>query len=143
MKHIYLFSDGSCLGNPGAGGYATILKYQNKKKFISGGDGYTTNNKMELKGVIEGLKALKQPCKVDIISDSVYVVKGINEWLKNWIKKDFKNVKNSDLWREYILVSAPHDIKASWVKGHSGHKENEQCDEIARNEAQKFKGDLS
>lgn len=138
MKHIYLFSDGSCLKNPGPGGYGTILRYKDKEKIISGGKAQTTNNQMELLGVIEGLKSLKEPCLVDIISDSNYVVKGINEWLKNWIKKDFKNVKNPDLWREYLEVSKKHTIKATWVKGHAGHEENERCDEIARSEAEKF-----
>ncbi len=138
MKHIYLFSDGSCLKNPGPGGYGTILRYKEKEKIISGGEVETTNNRMELLGVIEGLRSLKEPCLVDIVSDSSYVVKGINEWLNNWIKKDFKNVKNPDLWKEYIKVSASHKIKATWVRGHVGHVENERCDEIAKNEAKKF-----
>lgn len=138
MKRIHLFSDGSCLNNPGNGGYGTILRYNNKEKIISGGEEFTTNNRMELRGVIEGLKALKQGCFVEIVSDSSYVVKGINEWLKNWIKKDFKNVKNQDLWHEYIKVSKLHKVRATWIKGHAGHEENERCDKIAREEAQKF-----
>lgn len=138
MKHIYLFSDGSCLKNPGPGGYGTILRYKDREKIISGGDKLTTNNRMELLGVIEGLKSLKEPCFVEIVSDSSYVVKGINEWLKNWIKKDFKNVKNIELWKEYMEVSRLHKIKAIWVKGHAGHEENERCDKIARSEAEKF-----
>ena len=136
MKKITLFSDGSALGNPGPGGYGTILVYGNKEKIISGGELHTTNNRMELKGVIEGLKALKEPCEVEIVSDSSYVVKAINEWLNNWIKKDFKKVKNIDLWKEYLDVSSQHKIKATWVRGHNGHKENERCDELAKNEAQ-------
>ncbi len=139
MKKITLFSDGSALGNPGPGGYGTILVYGDKEKIISGGEKHTTNNRMELKGAIEGLKALKEPCEVEIISDSSYVVKGINEWLKNWIKRDFKKVKNIDLWKEYIEVSSPHAIKATWVRGHNGHVENERCDELARDEAEKQK----
>jgi len=139
VKKITLFSDGSALGNPGPGGYGTILVYGDKEKIISGGEKHTTNNRMELKGAIEGLKALKEPCEVEIISDSSYVVKGINEWLKNWIKRDFKKVKNIDLWKEYIEVSAPHAIKATWVRGHNGHVENERCDELARAEAEKQK----
>lgn len=138
MKHIYLFSDGSCLKNPGPGGYGTILRYKNKEKIISGGEEITTNNRMELLGVIEGLRSLKESCFVHIVSDSNYVVKGINEWLKNWIKKDFKNVKNIELWQEYIKVSTDHKIEANWIKGHSGHEENERCDQIAKNEANKF-----
>ncbi len=139
MKHIYLFSDGSSLGNPGPGGYGVILRYKEHEKILSGGEDNTTNNRMELKAVIEGLKVLKEACKVSIVSDSSYVVRGINEWLVNWIKKDFKNVKNPDLWREYVSVSKPHDIDAIWVRGHAGHEENERCDELARNEAQKIK----
>ncbi len=94
---------------------------------------------MELKAVIEGLKALKEPCEVDIVSDSTYVVKGINEWLKNWIKKDFVKVKNPDLWKEYVKVSKMHKINASWVKAHAGHEENERCDLLAKSQAEKFK----
>lgn len=139
MKKITLFSDGSALGNPGPGGYGTILRYGTKEKEIVGGEAYTTNNRMELLGVIEGLKALKEPCEVEIISDSSYVTKGINEWLKNWIKKDFKKVKNVDLWKEYIEVSKPHKIYAIWVRGHNGHIENERCDLLAREEAQRQK----
>lgn len=140
MKNIRLFSDGSSLGNPGPGGYGTILRFKDKEKIVRGGEPNTTNNRMELLGVIEGLKALKEPCQVEIISDSSYVVKGINEWLANWIKRSFKKVKNPDLWQEYIKASKPHKVKATWVKGHAGHEENEICDKIAKEEAEKFKG---
>ncbi|WP_345985762.1 ribonuclease HI [Sulfurimonas sp. HSL-1656] len=139
MKHITLFSDGSALGNPGPGGYGTILRYGDKERELSGGEAHTTNNRMELRGVIEGLKALKEPCEVEIVSDSSYVVKGINEWLQNWIKRDFAKVKNPDLWRDYIAASAPHRIKATWVRGHDGHPENERCDTLARGVAEKMK----
>jgi len=139
MKKVNLFSDGSALGNPGPGGYCTILKYKDKEKIIKGSEPLTTNNKMELRAVIEGLKSLKEPCEVTIYSDSNYVVKSINEWLDSWIKKSFKNVKNVDLWKEYIKVSSPHKIKAIWVRGHSGHIENERCDKIAKNEAKRVK----
>jgi len=139
MKQITLFSDGSALGNPGPGGFGTILRYGGKEREISGGEAHTTNNRMELRGVIEGLKALKEPCEVEIVSDSSYVVKGINDWLQNWIKRDFNKVKNPDLWREYIRVSAPHRIKATWVRGHDGHPENERCDLLARSVAEKMK----
>jgi len=94
---------------------------------------------MELLGVIEGLRMLKEPCKVHIVSDSSYVVKAINEWLQGWVKKDFAKVKNVDLWQAYIEAAKVHTIKASWVKGHAGHKENEECDLLARAEAEKFK----
>jgi ribonuclease HI len=139
VKKITLFSDGSALGNPGPGGYGVVLRYGDKEKELSGQEPHTTNNRMELKGVIEGLKALKEPCDVDIVSDSSYVVKGINEWLEGWIKKDFKKVKNPDLWKEYIEAAKPHKIHAIWVRGHDGHVENERCDKLARDAAQKAK----
>ena len=142
MKKITLFSDGSALGNPGPGGYGVILRYNGKERELFGAEEHTTNNRMELKGVIEGLKALKEPCEVEIISDSSYVVKGINEWLQNWIKRDFKKVKNPDLWREYIEVAKPHKIEATWVRGHDGHVENERCDTLARDAAQQIKDSL-
>ena len=143
MKKVTLFSDGSALGNPGPGGYGTILQYGNKEKIISGGEIHTTNNRMELSGVIEGLKALKEPCEVVIVSDSSYVVKAINEWLISWIKRDFKKVKNIDLWKEYIEVSTKHKVHGTWVRGHNGHVENERCDKLARDEAEKQKERLS
>ena len=139
MKKITLFSDGSALGNPGPGGYGVVLRFGDKEKELFGGELHTTNNRMELLGAIEGLRALKEPCEVEIISDSSYVVKGINEWLVNWIKRDFKKVKNSDLWKEYIEVSKSHTIVATWVRGHDGHIENERCDKLARDEAKRQK----
>ncbi|MDD2357520.1 MAG: ribonuclease HI [Thiovulaceae bacterium] len=142
MKIITLFSDGSALGNPGPGGYGAILRYNDKERIISGGEAHTTNNRMELLGVIEGLRALKEPCQVEVISDSSYVVKGINEWLGGWVARDFKKVKNPDLWTLYLEVSKPHKIKATWVRGHNGHDENEKCDLLAKAEAQKQKDQL-
>jgi len=142
VKKITLFSDGSALGNPGPGGYGVVLRYEDKEKELSGQEAHTTNNRMELKGAIEGLKALKEPCDVDIVSDSSYVVKGINEWLSGWIKKDFKKVKNPDLWREYIEVAKQHKVHAIWVRGHDGHAENERCDKLARDAAQRAKDNL-
>ena len=142
MKKITLFSDGSALGNPGPGGYGVILRYGEKEREIFGAHEHTTNNRMELLGVIEGLKALKEPCEVDVVSDSSYVIKGINEWLDGWIKRDFKKVKNPDLWREYIEVSKPHKIHGIWVRGHDGHAENERCDTLAREAAEKMKDSL-
>jgi len=143
VKKITLFSDGSALGNPGPGGYGVILRYGDSEKELSGAYEHTTNNRMELLGVIEGLKALKEPCEVDVISDSSYVVKGINEWLTNWVKKDFKKVKNPDLWREYLEVSKKHKINAIWVRGHNGHEENERCDILARTAAEEMKEKLA
>lgn len=144
MKEINLYSDGSSLGNPGPGGWGTILEFNGKEKELSGPEENTTNNKMELRGVIEGLKALKEPCKVNIISDSTYVVKGINEWLAGWIRNNWKTaakkpVKNIELWQEYVKVSNSHTINAIWVKGHAGHEHNERCDILARTEAEKLK----
>ncbi len=143
MKKITLFSDGSALGNPGPGGYGAILRYGDKERIISGGEAHTTNNRMELLGVIEGLRALKEPCDVTIISDSSYVIKGINEWLEGWVKRNFAKVKNPDLWQEYLRVSAPHRIHGVWVRGHNGHVENERCDVIAKEEAEKYKSALT
>ena len=139
VKKITLFSDGSALGNPGPGGYGVILRFEDKEREISGAEAHTTNNRMELLGVIEGLRALKEPCVVDVISDSSYVVKGINEWLDGWIKRDFKKVKNPDLWGEYIAVSKIHRVNAIWVRGHDGHAENERCDILAKSQAERIK----
>jgi ribonuclease HI len=143
VKKITLFSDGSALGNPGPGGYGVILRFGDKEKEISGSEAHTTNNRMELLGAIEGLRALKEPCEVDIVSDSSYVTKGINEWLSGWIKRDFKKVKNIDLWKDYIEVSKIHKVNAIWVRGHDGHEENERCDQLARGEAEKMKESLN
>jgi len=147
MKNIKIFSDGSSLGNPGAGGWGTLLKYNNQIKELSGSQNNTTNNRMELLGVIKGLEALKEPCNVEVISDSTYVVKAINEWLKGWVIKGWKNsakkdVKNTDLWKQYLEVSKSHNIKAFWVKGHAGHEENERCDILARTAAEQLQKQL-
>ncbi len=141
-KQITLYSDGSSLGNPGPGGYGGILKYNGHRKEYSGAEAETTNNRMELRGVIEGLKLLKEPCDVEVISDSSYVVKAINEWLEGWARRNFAKVKNIDLWKEYLDVSGPHRIKATWVRGHNGHAENERCDQLARTEAERMKASL-
>ena len=144
MKKIRLYSDGSSLGNPGPGGWGTILKYGTTTKELSGGKPNTTNNIMELTGVVEGLKALKESCDVEVISDSKYVVQGINEWLANWEKNNWRTagkspVKNLELWQEYLAVSKKHKVFAIWVKGHAGHIENERCDVLAKNEAEKLR----
>ena len=139
MKKIALFCDGSSLGNPGFGGYCAILRYEQNERIVSGGQKDATNNQMELLAVIKGLEALKEPCDVTITSDSSYVVKGINEWLSGWVKKNFAKVKNPDLWEYYLKVAKGHKIKAVWVRGHNGHEENERCDIIAKNEATQLK----
>ena len=143
MKKISLFSDGSALGNPGPGGFGTILRYNGRERIVSGGEPHTTNNRMELRGVIEGLRALKEPCEVEIVSDSSYVVKGINEWLAGWVRRNFAKVKNPDLWKAYLEAAAPHHIHAVWVRGHDGHEENERCDVIAKEEAERQKKALN
>lgn len=140
MKKITLYCDGSSLGNPGAGGWCGILCYKDKEKVISGGEANVTNNQMELRAVIESLKALKEPCEVELVSDSKYVCEAINSWLSSWIAKNFKDVKNPILWQEYLSVASAHQVRATWVRGHSGHPYNERCDEIAREQAQKYKG---
>jgi ribonuclease HI len=145
MKNIKLYSDGSSLGNPGPGGWGTILEYNGHQKELFGGEQHTTNNQMELIGVIEGLKALKEPCNVEIISDSKYVVQAINEWLIGWERNNWKTaskkpVKNLELWQKYLKVSQKHNITATWVKGHNGHEYNERCDTLARNYAESLKG---
>ena len=140
MKSVKLFSDGSCLGNPGAGGWAYILQYGDAVKKASGAEAMTTNNQMELTAAIMGLSALKQPCRVELFTDSEYVVKAINSWLAKWVATDFKGKKNADMWRRYLAAAAPHEIKASWVKGHAGHPQNEECDAMARAAAEAIKG---
>jgi len=139
MKKISLFCDGSSLGNPGAGGYCAILRFGSVEKIVSGGMANATNNQMELLAVIEGLAALKEPCDVTLISDSSYVIKGINEWLDGWRRKNFAKVKNPELWQRYLEVSKIHKVHGIWVRGHDGHVENEMCDRIAKEEATKIK----
>lgn len=143
MKKVIIHTDGSCLGNPGDGGWAAILQVSNVShtKEICGGFGATTNNRMEMMGVIEGLLALKEPCIVEVFSDSQYVCNSVkkgwlNSWIKNnWIKSDKKPVKNQDLWEKFIPLLAKHEVKFTWVKGHNGHVLNERCDVLAREQA--------
>lgn len=142
LKQITLYSDGSSLGNPGPGGYGGILEYKGKRKEYSGGETHTTNNRMELRAVIEGLKLLKEPCNVEVVSDSSYVIKAINEWLPGWILKGFSKVKNVDLWESYLEAAEPHKIRGTWIRGHDGHPENERCDQLAKEEAEKIKSQL-
>ncbi len=144
MKEVTIYSDGACSGNPGPGGWGTILDYKGKRKELSGGEEHTTNNRMELTAVIEGLKALKEPCKVKIITDSQYVFNGISlgwaaSWkANNWRKKDKKPALNPELWDELLNLIAKHDVTLEWIKGHAGHPENERCDELAVAESQKY-----
>ena len=136
-KQVEIFADGACSGNPGPGGYGTILRYGDQIKELSGGARNTTNNRMELMGVIVGLEALKRPCQVSITTDSQYVYKGITQWIHGWKKNNWKNsqkkaVLNQDLWQRLEQAAAPHQVEWHWVKGHAGHVENERCDELAR-----------
>ena len=145
MSVVEVYTDGACSGNPGPGGYGIILKYGDHSRRISGYDPSTTNNRMEMMAVIEGLKAIKKPSRVKVVSDSTYVIKGITEWIKGWIKRNWINsqkkpVLNRDLWEKLIDLSKPHTIEWVWVKGHQGHIENEECDMMARQAIANKKG---
>ncbi len=136
MKHVEIFTDGGCQGNPGPGGWGVVLRYATSEKYLSGAERDTTNNRMELQAVIEGLRALKYPCNVDITTDSQYVRKGITEWIQQWKLRQWKTaskkpVKNKDLWQELDEEAARHQVRWHWVKGHSGHRENELADQLA------------
>ena len=135
-KHIIIYTDGACRGNPGPGGWGAVMRYGKHEKIISGAEFHTTNNRMELMAAIGALTAIREPCKIDIHTDSQYLQKGITEWLEGWKKKQWKKadkkpVKNADLWQALDQEAAKHEIKWHWVKGHSGHPENELADEIA------------
>lgn len=134
---VEIFTDGACSGNPGPGGWGAIMRWRGEEKELYGGHPDTTNNRMELQAVIEGLKALKKPCTVTIYTDSQYVQKAMTQWLKSWKAKDYK-VKgggyriNHDLWRELDSLDQKHNVTWRWIKGHAGHPENERADELAR-----------
>lgn len=138
MKIIDIYTDGACSGNPGEGGYGVVLLYNGVRKEVSKGFKLTTNNRMELMAVVDALTLLKEPCKVNLYSDSKYVVSAIKEgWLIGWIAKGWKNskkepVKNIDLWKELIPLLEKHEVEFIWVKGHADNIENERCDELAR-----------
>lgn len=141
VKLVEIFSDGSCLGNPGSGGYGTIIRYKLHKKILTAGFFLTTNNRMELMGIISGLESLKISCIIKITTDSQYVKKGITNWIYTWEKNKWKTnkkklVKNLDLWLRMNSLIKIHDITWIWVKAHVGHIENEICDKIARKSAQ-------
>ena len=142
---VEIYTDGACRGNPGPGGWGALLRYRGREKTLSGAEADTTNNRMELMAAIRALETLKRPCKVTLFTDSEYVKKGITEWLKNWKKRgwktaDKKPVKNADLWRRLDTAAAAHDIHWRWVRGHSGHPENERVDELARKASQRVRG---
>lgn len=137
MKEVILYSDGACSVNPGPGGYGSILEFNGTRKEFSNGFRNTTNNRMELMGVIEPLRLLKEPCKVTIYTDSMYIVNSVKKkWLDGWVKRDWKrsdkeSVKNIDLWKLMLELLDVHQLSFNWVKGHNEHEENERCDELA------------
>jgi ribonuclease HI len=132
LKEVIIYTDGGSDPNPGRGGYGVVLIHGGHRKEISGGFRLTTNNRMELTAVIEALKALKEPCKVKLYSDSKYVVNALTKgWVQNWIKKRWKKVKNPDLWIQLVELASKHRVEFNWVKGHSGIPENERCDQLA------------
>lgn len=138
MKRVTLYTDGACSGNPGRGGWGAILIYGSYRKELSGGEPMTTNNKMELTAVIEGLKALNEPCEVDVYSDSAYVVNAfLQDWISGWIRRGWKNVKNIELWNELIALTEKHKVHFNKVKGHADDELNNRCDELARSEVKK------
>jgi len=144
MKNVNIYSDGACSGNPGPGGYGVILEYNGKEMELSGGEKNTTNNKMELMGVIIGLESLKEPCNVTITTDSKYVTDAFNKgWLKSWQKKNWKKadgkpVLNQDLWQRLLNAVEKHNVKFIHVLGHNGHEYNERCDKLAVIERDKY-----
>ncbi len=135
-KTVEIFTDGACSGNPGKGGWGAILRFKDRVKELSGFEAETTNNRMELTAVIKALEALKFPCKVILTTDSLYVAKGITAWLPEWKMKGWRTAnkkpgKNADLWQALDKLASAHEIEWLWVKGHTGHAENERCDELA------------
>ena len=145
MKPVEIFTDGACKGNPGPGGWGAVLRYGDKEKHLYGGEKETTNNRMELLAAIEALAALKRSCPVILTTDSQYVRKGITEWIAGWRKNGWKTaakkpVKNADLWQRLDELSALHQVDWRWVKGHSGHEENELADELANRGVEQIVG---
>lgn len=136
MKRVALFTDGACRGNPGPGGWGVLLRYGDHERELYGGEAATTNNRMELRAAIEGLKALREPCEVTLTTDSTYVMKGLTEWLPGWKARGWrtaarKPVKNAELWQALDAEAQRHHVHWEWVKGHSGHEGNERADALA------------
>ncbi len=136
MKEISIYTDGACSGNPGPGGWGAVLIYNNKEKHLFGPETNTTNNRMELMAVIKSLNSLKEPCLINLYTDSKYVMEGATKWIHGWIKNGWKNaskkpVKNDDLWKDLLDAMNPHKINWNWVKGHDGNKYNEIADQLA------------
>ena len=144
IKQIEVYTDGSCEGNPGPGGWAAVLQHGPHRKEISGGEPATTNNRMELQAAIGALAVLKEPCRVELYTDSQYVRDGISKWLaawkrRGWLTLDKRPVKNGDLWRGLDQAASPHQVTWKWVKGHAGHEVNERCDQLAREQAARMR----
>lgn len=142
---VQIFTDGACKGNPGPGGWGVLIRAGTREKELSGGETLTTNNRMEMMAAVEGLKALTKPCRVTLITDSVYVRDGITKWIHGWIRNgwrtaDKKPVKNADLWRELLDAAERHRVEWKWVKGHSGHAENDRVDALACAAAEAARG---
>ena len=147
MKTVTIYTDGACSGNPGPGGWGAILSYNGREKELSGGEAETTNNRMELIGVISALQVLKEPCIVELYSDSKYVMDAISKgwvygWQKNgWRKADKKPALNVDLWEQLLPLIDRHDVRCHWVKGHAENEKNNRCDKMAVAQSQRFKGE--
>lgn len=140
LQHVEIATDGACKGNPGKGGWGVVLRMGNTEKEMSGGEAHTTNNRMELMAAIQGLKALKRPCRVTLSTDSRYVMDGLTKWIHGWLRNgwrtaDKKPVKNADLWQELLAAAKPHRVEWVWVKGHAGHPDNERADKLASDAA--------
>ena len=143
-KTVYLYTDGACLGNPGPGGWGVVLSWDEQIRELSGGQAETTNNQMELTAVIKGLEALKRPVPLHIVTDSKYVMQGVTQWMKGWKRNGWRTankklVANRALWEQLDSLLARHQVSWEWVKGHSGHPQNERCDELASAQAALFK----
>ncbi|MFA6948848.1 MAG: ribonuclease HI [Eubacteriales bacterium] len=144
MRHVDIYTDGSCLGNPGAGGWGAVLVYNGRERELSGGESMTTNNRMELTAAISALSALREPCAVTLTTDSKYLCDGISKgWAKGWKKRGWKKgdgspALNPDLWDSLLTLVETHDVTLVWVKGHAGHPYNERCDVLARGDAEKY-----
>ena len=144
-KTVYLYTDGACKGNPGAGGWGAVLRYGSREKELFGGEAHTTNNRMELTAIIQGLAALTRPCTVVVCTDSQYVKNGMESWIHGWKKNGWKTaakqpVKNAELWQQLDQQVARHQVSWQWVKGHAGHPENERADQLANQGAANIAG---
>lgn len=144
MSEVEVVTDGACLGNPGPGGWAALLRHGTTERELSGGEAQTTNNRMELMAAIAGLEALRRPCSVSLTTDSQYVMRGVEEWMPRWIAKGWRTaggdpVKNRDLWERLAAALGPHRVRWTWVRGHAGHVDNERVDSLARAAAERVR----